>query len=256
MKLNGKKALITGGNRGIGRAIALAFAQAGAEVAITARAVPELNKVRGEIETAGGKVQTIVADLAKRDAVDNIFSRLAFDHVDILVNNAGIGSSANPKPLVNFDDPFWEETLWVNLTVPYLLCKRVLPGMLQRQSGRIINIASVAGKTAMLHGSAYTASKHGLLGLTKALAVEVVKDGITVNAICPGPVHTIVNDKRIEYDAKRLGKTFAELETNMTPLGRRLEPEEIAPMAVFLAGESARGITGQAFNVDGGALMV
>jgi NAD(P)-dependent dehydrogenase (short-subunit alcohol dehydrogenase family) len=255
LKLQGKKALITGGNRGIGRAIAIAFAREGAEVAITGRAVPELNAVREEIEGGGGKVQAIAANLSLRDAAEQVFSQLAFDHVDVLVNNAGIGSSANPKPLVEFDDPFWEESLWVNLTVPYLLCKRVLPGMLERKWGRIINIASVAGKTTMFHGSAYTASKHGLLGLTRALASEVARDGITVNAICPGPTHTLVNDKRIEYDAKRLGRPFEELERNMTPMGRRLEPDEVAPMAVYLASDDARMVTGQAFNVDGGAFM-
>lgn len=255
MKLEGRYALVTGASRGIGRAIALALAEEGANLALTARAVPELEAVRDQVLRMGVRVTTIVADLAQHDAVDQIYSEIEFDHIDVLVNNAGIGSSANPKPLVNFDDDFWELTMWVNVTVPYLLCKRVLPAMLKRRAGRIINIASINGKTGALHGSAYAASKHALLGLTRSLALEVVRDGITVNAICPGATHTLINDKRLEYDAQRLGKTFEEIDKMTTPMGRRLEAEEIAPLAVFLASDDAAMITGQAYNIDGGTFM-
>src|SRR5207249_11178245 len=119
----------------------------------------------------------------------------AFGPVDVLVNNAGVGSSANPKPIVEFDDAFWDLSLMVNLTVPYLLCKAVLPSMIARRRGRIINVASINSRIPSPHAAAYVASKHGLLGLTRVLALEVAKDGITVNAICPGPVHTVMNDK-------------------------------------------------------------
>jgi NAD(P)-dependent dehydrogenase (short-subunit alcohol dehydrogenase family) len=107
-----------------------------------------------------------------------------------------------------------------------------------------------------LHGVAYSTSKHALLGLTRSLAVEVVKSGVTVNAICPGPVRTRTNERRVAYDAERLGKTVAEMEAEITPLGRRLEAIEIAPMALYLASDAAAAITGQAFNIDGGALMI
>jgi len=180
----------------------------------------------------------------------------ALGRIDILVNNAGIGSSFDPRPLIEFDDQVWDMTLYVNVTVPYLLCKKVLPGMIRRHYGRIINIGSLAGKGTILHGCAYAASKHAILGLTRALATEVVQDGITVNAICPGPVRSAMNDKRVDYDARRLGKTPQEIEATISPLGRRLEPEEIAPMAVYLASDEAAVVTGQAFNVDGGSLMI
>jgi 3-hydroxybutyrate dehydrogenase len=141
------------------------------------------------------------------------------------------------------------------LTVPYKLSKAALPHMRQQKWGRIINVASINGKMPSFHGAAYAASKHGLLGFTRTLALEVAKEGITVNAICPGPVHTVMNDKRLEYDAKRRGITFAEIEQSMTPIGGRLEPEDVAPLAVYLASPEARMVTGQAYNIDGGVLL-
>jgi NAD(P)-dependent dehydrogenase (short-subunit alcohol dehydrogenase family) len=127
--------------------------------------------------------------------------------------------------------------------------------MIERRYGRIIQVASIAGKAGTLHGAAYSASKHGLLGLTRTLAIETAAYGITVNAICPGPVHTLMNDKRIAYDAERLGKTVEALAASSTPIGRRLEPDEIAPLVLYLAGRAAAVVTGQAINVDGGVLM-
>jgi NAD(P)-dependent dehydrogenase (short-subunit alcohol dehydrogenase family) len=257
MKLKNQTALVTGASRGIGRAIALALADEGAEVAITGRAVEELESLAAELQTLGRRCVLITADLAQPGGVDQLWAQCqqAFDHINILVNNAGIGSSSNPKPVINFDDDFWNLTLQVNLTAPYLLCKKVLPAMVERHYGRIINIASINSKVGALHGAAYSASKHGLLGFTRTLAIEVAKEGITVNAICPGPVRTLMNNKRFAYDAERLGKSQADLEAAATPLGRRLEPEEIAPLALYLASPEAAVVTGQAFNIDGGQVM-
>lgn len=257
MKLKGNTALITGASKGIGRAIALGFASEGADLAVTGRNEEELQSLAETVQEQGLRCVVIPADLAQRGAAAKVYeqAKAGLGPIQILVNNAGVGSSANPKPVLNYDDDFWEMMMYVNLTVPYLLSKYVLPDMLEARYGRIINVASINGKMAALHGAAYAASKHGLLGLTRTLATEVIKDGITVNAICPGPVHTLINDIRLQYDAKRLGKTFAEMETIVTPMGRRLEPEEIAPLAIYLASKESAPMTGQSINIDGGVLM-
>lgn len=257
MKLKNRTALITGASRGIGRAIALAFAAEGADLAITARSQQDLESLSREAGAMGVRCLTVAADLSDSHSPETIISHVnqVFDRLDILVNNAGIGSSIDPKPLIHFNDQIWDMTFQVNVKAPYLLCKLFLPNMIERNFGRIINISSLAGKAGLLHGSAYSASKHALLGMTRSLAVEVVSDGITVNAICPGAVRTVTNEPRMTYDARRLGKSVAEYEATMTPLGRRLESEEIAPMAVYLASDEASVVTGQAFNVDGGVFM-
>jgi 3-hydroxybutyrate dehydrogenase len=255
--LQNRVALVTGAGRGIGRAIAVALASAGARVAITARTASELDDAVASVKESGGVAVAVVADLMDKDAPARILAQTAekLGPVEILVNNAGIGSSSDPKPVADFSDEFWERTLYLNLTVPYKLSKAVLPSMRAHKWGRIIQIASINGKMPSFHGAAYAASKHGLLGFTRTLALEVAKERITVNAICPGPVHTIMNDKRLEYDAARRGITFAEIEQSMTPIGGRLEPEDVAPLAVYLASGEARMVTGQAYNVCGGVLL-
>jgi NAD(P)-dependent dehydrogenase (short-subunit alcohol dehydrogenase family) len=217
-----------------------------------------LETLQKEFSGLGVRCESIVADLTQNGAVEQVWAQAtqAFGHIDILMNNAGMGSSANPKSVVDYDDAFWETLLYVNLTVPYLFSKKALPSMIERRYGRIIMTASVNSKIGLLHGAAYAASKHGLLGLMRTLAIETAQQGITVNAICPGPVRTRMNNLRVEYEAKRLGISVAEFEASLTPIGRRLEPHEIAPLVVYLASREASVITGQAFNIDGGFLMV
>ena len=253
-KLEGRVALITGASRGIGRAIARGYAREGAALSVTARTAADLESLVEEIRQGGGRAVAIPADLTDAALPARVVQQVlgTFGTIDILVNNAGIGSSSSPRPVVDFDDAFWNRTLALNLTAPYLFTKAVLPVLLAKKWGRIINIASINGKLPAIHGAAYTASKHGLLGLTRTVALEVAREGITVNAICPGPVHTEMNDRRVAYDAGRLGISIPELESRLTPIGRRLEPEEIVPMALLLASGESAAITGQAFNVCGG----
>jgi NAD(P)-dependent dehydrogenase (short-subunit alcohol dehydrogenase family) len=256
-KLQDRVALVTGGGRGIGRAIALAFAREGARVAVSARTAAELDEVVGTIIAAGGRALALRADMTDRAAVRKLVPDVAarFGDIDILVNNAGVGSSSSPRPFVDFDDDFWDLSVAVNLTAPYLLSRAVLPAMLARHRGRILNIASINSRIPSVHAAAYVASKHGVLGLTRAVALEVARDCVTVNAICPGPVHTLMNDRRVAYDAQRRGVSFDEQAGSMTLLGRRLEPDEIAPLAVYLASDDAAAVTGQAFNICGGIAM-
>jgi NAD(P)-dependent dehydrogenase (short-subunit alcohol dehydrogenase family) len=256
-QLQNRVALVTGAGRGIGRAIAEALAAEGAAVALAARSVSELDEAVTAIKAKGGKAQAFAVDLFDRAKTLELPRRVsdALGPIDILVNNAGIGSSASPGPVVEMNLPYWDQTLELNLTVPMLLSKAVLPEMVRRRWGRIIMVASIAGKVGTFHGAAYSASKHAVLGLTRSLASEVCKVGVTVNAICPGPVKTVMNDLRIEYDAQRLGVDLAEYEKGVTPIGGRLVPEDISPLAVYLASDAARMVTGQAFNVCGGSVM-
>ena len=176
-------------------------------------------------------------------------------NINVLVNNAGIGSSSAPQPFIDFDDAFWHKTMSINVTAPYLLSKAVLPSMVEANWGRIINIASINSKVSALHGAAYAVSKHALGGLTKSVALEHAQDGITVNAVCPGVTATKMNDDRIHYDVDRTGTSFEDIETGASLLGRRILPDEIADMAVYLARDEARAVTGQLINVCGGRLM-
>ncbi len=250
-------ALITGAGRGIGRATAVLLAQQGFDVVITARTLSELEEVAGIIERNGGRVLALQSDLADRAQPSPLIDRVeqTWGPVAVLINNAGIGSSQNPRPIVDFDDDFWDLTMLVNVTVPYLLTKRVLPNMIQAGWGRIVNIASINAKMPSLHSAAYVSSKHALAGLTKVTAKEVAEHGITCNAVCPGVIATRMNDKRIEYDARRLGKSTAELEAASSSLGRRLLPEEVAPSVAFLVSNGAAIVNGQLLNVCAGMLM-
>jgi NAD(P)-dependent dehydrogenase (short-subunit alcohol dehydrogenase family) len=258
VKLKDQTALVTGASRGIGEAIARAFAKEGAHLAITGRSRPELEALQKEFIALGVRCEVIIADLMQSGAVEQVWRQAtqAFGHIDILVNNAGIGSSGNLKPVMDYNDDFWEKLLYLNLTVPYLFSKKALPLMIEHHYGRILMTASVIGKIGMSHGAAYAASKHGLLGLMRTLAIETAKQGITVNAICPGPVRTQMIKLRIEHEATRLGKSVPEFESTWTPIGRLIEPEEVAELAVYLANREASAVTGQAFNIDGGFLMV
>ena len=257
MKLPDRVALITGGGRGIGRAIALAFAKEGARVAVTARTETELEAVAAEIRALGREALAVPCDVGERAQVDDAVRRVAdgLGPVEILVNNAGIAVSAK---LQDTDDALWERHLRVNLTGAFLVTRAVLPGMLAARWGRIINIASIAGRQGYPLIAAYAASKHGLLGLTRALAQEVVAAGVTVNAICPGYVATELTWAGARNIQKRTGRAYEEAVQALaafSPQKRLIEPEEVAALAVLLASDEARSVTAQAWNVDGGAVQ-
>lgn len=257
MRLKGQIALVTGGGRGIGRSIALAFAREAADVAVAARTATELAAVCKEIEGLGRAALACRCDVTDRAQVAGLIREVekVLGPITILVNNAGIAASAKTAEM---DDDLWERILRVNLTGTYLCTKAVLPGMLTRGSGRIINIASIGAKVGLLYSAAYCASKHGVLGLTRSLALEVAGRGITVNAICPGFVETTMTEESIRRIATKTGRTpdaaRQALET-LSPQHRLVQPEEVAIVAVMLASPEAGGIHGQAINVDGGAVM-
>lgn len=250
-------AMITGAGSGIGYAVAMAFARTGTSVFATAKSPGGLSRLKEEAQALRVPVEIAVADLSDPSS-PTMLAEVAmrrFGRVDILVNNAGVGSSASLRSVAEFDDEFWNYTLAVNLTAPYLLSKAIIPHMVRQGWGRIINIASLAAKMGLLHGAAYAASKHGLLGLTRTMAIELASRNVTVNAICPGAVRTPPNERRIQHDARRTGMSVEEIERSVNPLGRRLLPEEIAPLTLFLAQDAAGVINGQAYNIDGGACM-
>jgi len=257
MRLQDKVAVVTGGGRGIGRAIALALAQEGADLVVTARTASEIEEVAEEVTALGQKGVAVSVDLSQREAIQPCVQQVLarFPTVDILINNAGIGGGQNPKLIAEYDDDFWDMSLAVNLTAPYLLTKAFLPAMIAQGWGRIINIASGSGKRGAVQRAAYSASKHGLLGLTKTAALEVASTGVTVNAICPGIIRGEFATRLLRQRAETHGTTLEDEEKLSNPMQRLLEPEEIAEMAVYLASDAARGITGQSVNVDGGSTM-
>jgi NAD(P)-dependent dehydrogenase (short-subunit alcohol dehydrogenase family) len=259
LKLKDKTAFITGGGRGIGRAVAFAFAREGARVAVAARTVQQVEQAAAEInETFATKALAVVCDVSDAESVRRAFETVGERFgggVEILVNNAGIAESA---PLVKTSDELWQRHLAVNLTGTFFCARAALPAMIARGWGRIINVASIAGKTGAPYIAAYTASKHGVLGLTRSLALEVALKGITVNAICPGYVETEMARQAINNISGKTGKSEAEARdvlNRMSPQNRLVTPEEVAALALLLASEEGRGINGQAINVDGGSVL-
>ncbi len=259
MLLEGEVAIVTGAGRGIGRAIALRYAAEGAAVVITSRTASALDLVAGEIQKAGGQAAAVAANIALEKECQRVVAeaREKFGPATILVNNAGIFGPVKLAHEMTVAE--WDEVLAINLRSAFVMARLVLPGMLDRKSGNILNISSVAAKAAYAWEAPYAASKAGIIGLTRALAADYARMGVRVNAICPGPVF----ETKMSKD---LGATLAE-KMGLSPeqqvadfskgilQGRGQTADEIADAALFLASSRSSAITGQSINVDGGMIF-
>ena len=255
--LDGQLALVTGGGRGIGKEVAQTLASEGANVAVSARTAAEIEAVAEEVRGKGVRALAVTCDISNREQVNAMVETVSGElgSIDILVNNAGASGS---HKFLGHDDDLWHRMLDINLTGTYYVTRAVAPIMAERKSGRIINIASVAGKVGAPYIAAYAAAKHGVLGLTRAVALELASLNITVNAICPGYVNTPMTDQNIANIVARTKLNEEEARQTiekMSPQRRLIEVDEVAALVLMLTQNDARGITGQAISVDGGSLM-
>lgn len=248
LDFTGKVVVVTGGNRGIGRAIAEAFARQGADLLIGGRTVEDVEQAAREISTTYGHqvlaAQVNVADIQSANAfIEKAIAK--YGRIDVLVNNAGV---TRDKLLMRMEEADWDIVLDTNLKGAFNCCRAVARTMLKQRSGRIINISSVSGLAGQIGQANYSASKAGMLGLTKSLAREFASRNITVNAVAPGYVPTALTNE--------LPEELKESILKVTPMGRMGKPEEVANAVVFLASDEAAYITGQVLAVDGGMVMM
>ena len=245
-------ALVTGAGRGIGRAVARRLSAEGLRVALTSRNPDELDETAA---ACAGETLVVPADITGQGAVDDVFSRVEqeWETVDVLVANAGAGVSA---PLARTTDEQWQQMLDLNLTAPFRCVRRAVPPMVAAGHGRIVVIASVAAKVGEPYIAAYTASKHGVLGLVRSAAAELATTGVTVNAVCPGYVDTPMTEATVAAISAATGRSSAEARAVLErkqPSGRLITSDEVAE-AVWLCVTNS-GVNGQGINVDGGALQ-
>jgi len=250
-RLARRVALVTGGGRGIGREVTLALARRGCAVAVAARSREQVEDVAAAARRLGVDAVAHVLDVTDAESVTRAVTAVAdkLGAVDVLVNNAGIAESA---PLLKTDAELWDRHFRVNVTGPYLLTRAVLPGMLERRWGRVINIASLAGLYGAPYVTAYTASKHALVGFTRALAAEVAGRGVTVNAICPGYAKTDLVWSAARKIAAKTGTSFDDAVAalaRINPGGRLIEPAEVAAAALHLLDDGATN--GETILLDG-----
>jgi len=244
-KLDGYCALVTGGSKGLGRAFAKALAGAGADVVLTSRHLNEAQEAADEIVAAGRRALALEADTTDRAAMAEVARRgeEAFGKIDILVNNAGINIR---RPTQEVGDDEWDSVIDINLKGCLICAQAVAPGMIARGYGRIINLGSILSSIAIAGRAAYAASKHGVLGLTRALALEWAPHGVTVNCLCPGPFETPMN-RQLMSDPVAYQTFIAKI-----PMGRWGQPEELDGAILFLASPASSFVTGTALYVDGG----
>ena len=247
-------AVVTGANRGIGKAIALAFLRAGWPVVAVARTAESLDPLRQEAGAQASRIRPMACDLADAAQLEAAAQALAAaDPVPaVLVNNAGISLSA---PLQRTSTDELQRLLQVNTVAPFLLCRALVPRMADAGGGRVINIGSIASLKGIRYTSAYCASKHALLGLTRALAVEWGKKNVTVNAVCPGWTETDMFSQALEAVVQKTGRSAEQARDAVlaaNPMGRSVKPEEVAALVLYLSSPAAAGLTGAALPVDCG----
>jgi 3-oxoacyl-[acyl-carrier protein] reductase len=246
-RLNGKKCVVTGGGRGIGRGIALAFAQEGADVAVIDRLGDNAERVAAELTALGARAFAFGADVSDESSVTKALTdaESQLGRIDVLMNNAGINTHVK---LVDMTVATWDEMIEVNLRSVFLCTRTVLPGMIERRWGRIISTSSQLAHKGGRELTHYAAAKAGVLGFTRSLAHEVAPYNITVNAICPGPINTDMSRVgSAEWKAKKLSEL---------PLGRYGEVQEVAPTVVLIASDEGSYYTGASFNMNGGDVML
>jgi len=254
MSLEGRGAVVTGGGRGIGKAVARALATEGAAVVVSARSTKEIEAVAKELNGDGFSAHAVTCDVSDPASVSAMADEAVklLGTVDVLVNNAGIALS-NPVKRLPLEE--WNRIMAINATGTFLCTQAFIQGMIDRGWGRVVNVASVAGLRGGRYISAYCASKHAQIGFTRSLAAEVAELGITVNAICPGYVDTPMTEYSVERMVEKAGISAEEaLEhiLKLSPQHRLIRPEEIAHVAVMLCGKDGEGISGQAIAIDGG----
>lgn len=247
--------LVTGGGRGIGRAIALAFAEPGATVAIASRTAAQLEETADAIRARGAKPVVLAVDITDENAVQRAFEALrrVSPALDVLVNNAGVGGG---QPIHKTETAAWRRIVDTNVWGTFLVSRQAVSMLLD--AGRIINISSVLGRFGVPGYTAYCASKHAVIGFTRALALELAGRRITVNAICPGWVDTDMAIQGMQSGASAMGVSFDEFRTRAleaVPIGRFVDPVEVANLVRFLASPQAGAITGQSYNICGGQTM-
>ena len=250
-----KTVVVTGGGRGIGRAVALALADAGGHVIISGRTVEQLESTAAEIRARGATATALPVDVADEASVASALGSLhgQISHVDVLVNNAGVGGG---EAVEGSDVARWKRVIDTNLTGMYLVTRQLLP--LMREGDRVINMSSVLGRFGVAKYTAYCASKHGVIGFTRALALELVTRRITVNALAPGWVETEMAALGMAAGADATGLSFEEFREqalSAVPIQRIIEPEEVAALIRFLCSPDASAITGQTYNICGGQTM-
>lgn len=254
-RLEGKRALVTGGGRGIGRAIALAYAGEGARVLVTARSSDQLDEVVTEATSAelAGSIEAITCDLGDPASIDAMVASVngSTGGIDVLVNNAGIYAAGR---FLDIEPDRYTELFEINVVAAVRLAQAFIPGMIDRGRGSVVNIASTAGLFESPGQAPYNTTKHAMVGLTRCIALEMAPTGVTCNAICPGLVDTLMIDgfaKKVGAEGDALRATLAARH----PMGRMLDPAEVADLAIYLGCDESRGMTGQAIVISNGTRM-